>query len=86
MPGIAPNAGARILQGLELQPAFRQAHPLPVFDQPRSVGRYKMSHLVTLPHVAVEPQSTVHRVYHPGAPLPELDVINRRRRFIHSTT
>ena len=78
VPRIAPNTGTGILQRFELQPAFRQTHHPPVFDQSRSVGRYEMRHLTALPHVTVEPQPAIHRVYHPVATLLELDVISRQ--------
>jgi hypothetical protein len=85
MPGISANAGAWVFQGLELQPAFRQAHHPPVFDQAGSVGRYQMCHFVPLPHVTVEPKSTVHRVYHPVATLLELDVLSGPCQRLHFT-
>ena len=84
MPGVAPDPRTRIFQWLELQPFLRQSNRAPVLDQSRSIRRYEMRHLVPLIHVPMEPEATIHRVYHPIATLLELDVVDGQSWALHS--
>lgn len=84
MPGITSNAGSRILQRLELQSRFRQAHRAPVLDEALPICGHEMGHPVPLPHVTVKPEPTIHRVDHPIPTLRELDVVDGGWQSIHS--
>lgn len=74
MPGVASDARPRVFERLELKAGFWQADRAPVLEEALPVSRYEVRHLTPLPHVAVEPEATVHRVDHPITTLRELDV------------
>ena len=64
MPSIPAFAGSRILQRLELKTMGRDAHFGAVVEQPLFVGRDEMRHAPAFPHVAVQPETAIHRVNH----------------------
>jgi hypothetical protein len=72
MPGVAPLAGARILQRLSLQALVRQTHTATIREQSIAIGGHEMCHTAAKPDMAVEPESAVHRVDHSIAAAREL--------------
>lgn len=64
VPGITPEATARIFQWMVLESACVEpefaSHP----KQLLAIRRYKVGHALTFPHVVVQPQSAVHCVDH----------------------
>ena len=76
MPRIAALAGARILERLELKSAFRQANGTAISKKAPPVCRHEVRHLLPLPHVAVKPEATIHRVNHSVATLRKLQVLD----------
>src|SRR4029079_11075533 len=64
VPGIATDARARVLERLELQPVGRDSDQTPVSEKTLSVSRYEMSERASLPHMAVQPETALHRVDH----------------------
>lgn len=55
VPGVAPDAGAGILQRLELKALLGQPDGVAIFEQSLAVGRHEMGHSLPLPHVTMEP-------------------------------
>lgn len=84
VPCVAADSCSRILERLELKPAFRQPGDPSVFEQALSVSRNEMRHSVPLPHMTVEPEPTIHRVDHSLATLRELDIDYNVWQPIHS--
>jgi len=74
MPGFASLRCAGILERLVLESVVGKSHGSTVRKQALSVGRYKVRHRASLPHVPMEPEPTVHRVDHSLATSLELDV------------
>lgn len=73
MPSLAAFTAARILEGMVLQ-AFRgNADPASPREQPLAVRRHQVRHGSTEPHVAMQPEPSVHRVNHAITPPRELD-------------
>jgi hypothetical protein len=75
MPSVAAEPRARVLERLELQAGFWEAYRASIIEQALAVGRHEVRHFAPLPHVAVEPETTIHRVNHPITTLRELDVV-----------
>lgn len=55
MPGIPPQSGSWILQGLELQSLSWEPDLVAVGKEPLTVCRHEMRHWVAFPSMAVEP-------------------------------
>src|SRR5690242_16250514 len=64
VPRVPADAGARIFQRLELEPAFRQPHVMSIPEQSLTIRGDQMRHRSSLPDVAVQPEPAVHRVDH----------------------
>lgn len=84
MPCVAALAGAGVLEWFELEAAFRQPDGVAVFHEARSVRRHEVRHLLSLPHMTVEPEPTVHRVDHSIATRRELQILDSALWPIHS--
>lgn len=85
VPGIPTDAGAWVLERLELKAIVRQTDRSSVGEQSLSICRHEVRHFAPLPHVTVEPEPTVHRVDHSIATPRKLDIVYRGWRPIHST-
>jgi len=72
MPCVAAKSGSRVFQWLELEPFGRKPDLTPVGEEPFAVGRNEVCHRVTLPPMAVQPESTVHGENHPVEAAAEL--------------
>jgi hypothetical protein len=71
-PRFAALLGARVLEGLVLQPLLREPQRIAVGHQTRAVGAHQVHQRLALPHVAMQPETAVHRVNHSVATLLEL--------------
>ena len=65
MPCVSAKSGSRVFQWLELEPFGRKPDLTPVGKEPFAVCRNEVCHRVTLPSMAVQPESTVHCEDHP---------------------
>jgi hypothetical protein len=74
VPCRPAHAGPRVLERLELQLVERETYALTIGQKALPVDGYEVRHGTTLPHVAVEPEPTVHGVDHPLAAFLELSV------------
>jgi hypothetical protein len=74
MPCLPPDPRARVFEGLELEAIGGEADAAAVVEEAGPIGRDEMRHGVSLPHVAMQPETAVHRVDHPIATLLELAV------------
>jgi hypothetical protein len=74
VPRIAANASAGILQRFELETGFTEPDHRAESKQSLTIGRDEVRHLAPLPDVAVQPETAVHRVYHPVAAGPKLQI------------
>jgi hypothetical protein len=74
VPRAPSLAGPRVLQRLELKSLWRQANFSTVSEELLAVGRNEMRHLMSLPSMAVKPESTVHGVDHPISPPTEFSI------------
>ena len=72
MPGVAPDSGAGILQGLELESVVGQTDGAAIGEQQLAIGRHQVRHPSSLPQVAMQPEAAIHGVDHPIAKLFEL--------------
>ena len=72
MPCVATQSGPRVFQWLELEPFGRKPDLTPVGEEPFAVGRNEVCHRVTLPPMAVQPESTLHGENHPVKAAAEL--------------
>ena len=63
---------ARVFERFVLESMRRNAKRCAIGQQSRSIRTDQMHHLASLPDMTVEPQSTVHRVYHPIVPPQKL--------------
>jgi|SRR5688572_15729351 len=67
MPGLAPDARARVLERLLLESLVRQADLPAPGQEALAIRRHEVRHWPAKPDVAVEPEPPVHRVDHPVA-------------------
>ena len=65
MPCVSAKSRPRIFQWLELEPFGREPDLTPVRKEAFAVCRNEVCHRVTLPSMAVQPESTIHREDHP---------------------
>jgi len=65
MPRRAADPRSRILERLELESLWRQAHSPCVLQQSCAVSGDQVRHGCALPDVAMKPEPTVHREDHP---------------------
>jgi len=72
MPGVASDAGSRVLEGFELESLRGNSDATPVGEQPFSVRRNEVRERPPLPHMAMQPEAAIHRVDHTFATRPEL--------------
>jgi hypothetical protein len=72
MPGVATNAGTRILEGLELEALGGNSGSASVGEEALSVGRDEMRQEPSLPDVPMEPEAALHGVDHSVATGVEL--------------
>jgi len=82
MPCVASDAGARILQRLELQTLRSNADHGTVPEQKRLICRDEVGERPPFPDVPVKPEPTVHRVDHPIAPLFEFSKLRSFARAL----
>src|SRR3982750_4471884 len=79
MPCVSAKSGSRAFQRLETEPFGRKPDLTPIGEEPFAVGRNEVCHRVTLPPMAVQPESTVHGENHPVDATAEL--AERQCRF-----
>lgn len=72
MPGVATDAGTRVLERLELESFGGNADSASVGEEALSVGRDEVRQEPSLPHVAMEPEAAIHGVDHSVATGVEL--------------
>src|SRR6185503_12042934 len=65
VPRIAAFAGAWILEGVKLKPALRHADRASVLEERFTIRRNEMRHAPAVPHVTVQPETSVHGIDHP---------------------
>lgn len=80
MPRIAANASPGILERFVLQALGGDADGLAVLKQERLVRGDEMRHASALPEMAVKPESAIHCVNHPVAPLFKLPKMQHAAR------
>ena len=71
MPGITTDAGARILEGLELKSLGRYSGAASVGEESLPVRGNQVRQRPSLPHMPMEPEAAIHGKDHPIAPRPE---------------
>jgi hypothetical protein len=81
VPRIPAYARSRILQRLELETGLPEPDCRAESEQSLTIGRHEVCHLAPFPDMAVQPQTAIHRVNHPGAARPKFSVIRTCREL-----
>jgi hypothetical protein len=79
VPRVATYARSRILQRLELETGRPEPDRRAESEQSLTIGRHEVRHLAPFPDVAMQPQTAIHRVNHPGAARPKFLVFRTGR-------
>jgi len=88
VPRIPPDARARIFQRFELEAGLTEPDGRAKSEQPLTIGRDEVRHLTPFPDMAVQPQTAIHRVNHPGTAGSKLSIFRtclRLARPVRST-
>jgi len=75
MPSFATNGGTRIFERLVLQSLQQQTTIASKRFEQRSIDAHEMHQLSAQPDMAMQPESTIHRVYHAVAASNELSAL-----------
>ena len=65
MPRVSAKSCSRVFQWLELESSGGESDVTPIGQEAFAVCRDEVRHRVTLPSMAVQPESTVHCEDHP---------------------
>jgi hypothetical protein len=74
VPRISTDARARIFQRFELEAGLTEPDGRTKSEQPLTIGRDEVRHLAPFPDMAVQPQTAIHRVNHPGTAGSKLSI------------
>jgi hypothetical protein len=79
MPGLTPNARARILERFVLETFGRKPNFATVVQQSLTIGGYQMRHGLPPVQVPVQPQAAIHGERHSRFSVIELAIPLRQR-------
>ena len=82
MPGVATDAGAWVLEWLELEARGRKSDAVSVGEETQAVRGDEVRERPALPHVSMEPEASIHRVNHPFAARVEFAKRRLRQRSL----
>lgn len=79
MPRVTPDAIARILERVVLQPFRRDPDAFAPAEQAAAIRGDQVREAPLLPEMAMEPEAATHRVDHARSPIAELDPLELER-------